>query len=68
MIILTEGPDAVRYDGETEKIPFKACGLPTIFSPEDGDSRPIFLRNFGICLEVHTTLQPRRTTLTSSPP
>jgi hypothetical protein len=34
----------------------------SIFSPEDGDS--MFLRNFGIYLQVHTVLQPTRPTLT----
>jgi hypothetical protein len=33
-----------------------------IFSPEDGDI--MFLRNTGICLQVHMVLQPRRPTLT----
>jgi hypothetical protein len=37
-------------------------GYHTIFGPEDGDS--MFLRNVGICLQVHTALQPRRPTPT----
>jgi hypothetical protein len=36
------------------------------FSPEDRGS--MFLRTVGICLQVHTALQPRRPTSTSSPP
>jgi hypothetical protein len=35
-----------------------------VFTPEDGDS--MFLRNAGIYLQVHTALQPRRPTRTSS--
>jgi hypothetical protein len=35
-----------------------------IFSAEDRDS--IFLRNVGICLQVHTALQPKRLTSLSS--
>jgi hypothetical protein len=36
------------------------------FRAEDGGS--IFLQNVGIYLQVHTALQPRRPTSTSSPP
>jgi hypothetical protein len=34
-----------------------------VWSPEDGGT--VFLRNVGICLQVHATLQPRRLTLIS---
>jgi hypothetical protein len=37
----------------------KSCG---ILGPEDGDS--VFLRNVDFHLQVHTALQPTRTTLT----
>jgi hypothetical protein len=33
----------------------------SVFSPEDGGS--MFLRNFGIYLQIHTVLLPRRPTL-----
>jgi hypothetical protein len=32
-----------------------------------GNADNMFLRNSGICLQVHTALQSQRTTLTSSP-
>jgi hypothetical protein len=38
----------------------------TIFSPEDGDSTRIFLRNAGIYLRVHAASQPRRTICSAS--
>jgi hypothetical protein len=52
-------------------IPLKRWYLPTNphgVTPEDGGSRPMFFRNIGICLQVHTALQPRRSTSTSSQP
>jgi hypothetical protein len=49
--------DQVLADRE-KRLP--STGRKGHYNAEDGDSRPILLRNVGICLQVHLALQSRR--------